>query len=52
MFCREKIIIKLIRSPDKNGRFVDSEDFLSQEEKHFVDSPGCEVLHNIMILNK
>lgn len=48
MFCHKKIYIKTINNHDGRGMVVDDEDASLQQDLHFVESLGCEVLHNIM----
>lgn len=48
MFCHKKISIKMINNHDGRGMVVDDEDISLQQDLHFIESLGCEVLHDIM----
>ncbi len=47
-FCNKSIPLKSICNPDTGIRRVDLEDQSLQISLHFIKSPGCEVLHDIM----
>ena len=47
-FCHKSISLKSIYDSSTDTYRADLEDQSLQTSLHFIESPGCEVLHNVM----